>query len=1163
MARERYEEALRLYVETAGDEELARLVASLGDVGDAADFQSNLARKAMERFAQSVEALGNIDAFSKLKQDLADTERQLQEAQAGAQALFREFADGDTSSPQIVRAQRDARKAVSDLEAAAQRQRVELQRLRGELSASGVDTRRLGSAQGELRQRMADARAALATTAQNMQRFRQESRTAAAQIPEDNREIARSYSLIERGAGRLRGVLAGVAGYLGLHEAVQGIRNLLNVASASENARRALQNLYGGQEAGNRAFERLKDIARDNGLAFNDVVETAKKLKSFGLDPLKGSLQALIDQNAAVGGSMEDLDGKVLALGQAWAKQKLQGEEILQLVERGVPVWDLLQKATGKNVAELQKLSEAGKLGRDTISALVAEIGKANSGAASAGLSGLSGLVAQVSARWQDFLNRIADSGVTDYFKQQLQSLLGSTGNLDALARRVANAIIGVVETVKRLALEFGPFVAGVGNATLALARHADALVLVAKAYAAVKIANFYQGLAQGLIALRATTAATAAVGAEASAAAGRVGGLGGALTSLGGVFANLSRVIKVSALGLAIDFTVRSVFNLVDAIGQYQEMLGRTEGFQRTQSELQQDQLRLGQQLQDLYRSSANVAVESGERVSKMTRDQASDYLFALEQARNYYGGVIREARAAGEQQAEVAASEKWKELGAAITAAKDRLTDLNREAAKESALHAFVDKAVAKFDELATKSKSAKEAVSDIFKGVDFGSAEGVQQAVDIIEQINARGTAAGKALQDELRTALQNVSETDLPRLRDVANEAFGQSSAAAKQLSDEVNRISLSKLGVDIDAIKSGFTKTGRVAVDAFNEAIKEVDRLGLTVEQRSTAIATAFDNAFRQASTKKELEALKQSLQDALSSGDIGFKEFQQRITETDAKLAELGGTGKQLGKEVAQGAHEAAQSLEQVGSAADSAAQGTERAADAAEGSRDRFQEASKAGQGFALTLVSVSEKATQMYSAVTEAQSAIAGSAGRFARGINEITGKVNAQAEALQKQVEQAEAAAAADDEWAKRRADLAHKFDLLGADNIERLVEAEKRAAQVQKRRLDDAQRARDKAKAEGADPTETIQIASAAQQQAAVTAQAVTDVLAGAREAASALSTASTQIAQGGEIVVRIVQEVPPGALAFRLNPAQEESIARRVVQLLLAAKKVST
>ena len=257
MARERYEEALRLYVETAGDEELARLVASLGDVGDAADFQSNLARKAMERFAQSVEALGNIDAFSKLKQDLADTERQLQEAQAGAQALFREFADGDTSSPQIVRAQRDARKAVSDLEAAAQRQRVELQRLRGELSASGVDTRRLGSAQGELRQRMADARAALATTAQNMQRFRQESRTAAAQIPEDNREIARSYSLIERGAGRLRGVLAGVAGYLGLHEAVQGIRNLLNVASASENARRALQNLYGGQEAGNRAFERL------------------------------------------------------------------------------------------------------------------------------------------------------------------------------------------------------------------------------------------------------------------------------------------------------------------------------------------------------------------------------------------------------------------------------------------------------------------------------------------------------------------------------------------------------------------------------------------------------------------------------------------------------------------------------------------------------------------------------------------------------------------------------------------------------------------------------------------------------------------------------------------------------------------------------------------
>src|SRR5690606_14422144 len=139
-----------------------------------------------------------------------------------------------------------------------------------------------------------------------------------------------------------------------------------------------------------------------------------------GIDPLNGSLQALIDQNAAAGGSLQDLEGKVLAVGQAWAKQKLQGEEILQLVERGVPVWDLLQKATGKNVEELQKLSAKGELGRSTIAALIPEIGKASDGAANRSLGTLSGLLSQASARWLEFKQQIVAAGLGDYLKQQL-----------------------------------------------------------------------------------------------------------------------------------------------------------------------------------------------------------------------------------------------------------------------------------------------------------------------------------------------------------------------------------------------------------------------------------------------------------------------------------------------------------------------------------------------------------------------------------------------------------------------------------------------------------------------------------------------------------------------------------------------------------------------
>ena len=59
----------------------------------------------------------------------------------------------------------------------------------------------------------------------------------------------------------------------------------------------------------------------------------------------------------------------------------LVGEEALQLIERGVPVWDLLAKATGRNVQELQKMSEAGQLGRDVILQLIDAMGRQNAGA--------------------------------------------------------------------------------------------------------------------------------------------------------------------------------------------------------------------------------------------------------------------------------------------------------------------------------------------------------------------------------------------------------------------------------------------------------------------------------------------------------------------------------------------------------------------------------------------------------------------------------------------------------------------------------------------------------------------------------------------------------------------------------------------------------------
>src|SRR5690606_32662436 len=92
MAREQYQEAIRLFVETAGDDEIAALVKQLGNLGDVASDQADEARRAMQKFADTMESIGRIEAFDKIKRQIQSTESELEQAQQAAQKLFREMA---------------------------------------------------------------------------------------------------------------------------------------------------------------------------------------------------------------------------------------------------------------------------------------------------------------------------------------------------------------------------------------------------------------------------------------------------------------------------------------------------------------------------------------------------------------------------------------------------------------------------------------------------------------------------------------------------------------------------------------------------------------------------------------------------------------------------------------------------------------------------------------------------------------------------------------------------------------------------------------------------------------------------------------------------------------------------------------------------------------
>jgi tape measure domain-containing protein len=213
-----------------------------------------------------------------------------------------------------------------------------------------------------------------------------------------------------------------------------------------------------------RASKFVEDYAKQVVFSQEQIGQSLLSLRNFGFSQADAetALPSLIDQVSKLGGSYADLEGITLAVGQAWAKGKLQGEEILQLVERGVPVWDLLAKVTGKSVAEIQDLSEAGKLGQDVIRGLLAEIGKGAKSAAAGQLDTYNGLIAQLTKAWSALLREIGDSGVFDRLKNILRDVIEFLGRPETLAIFTRFAEVGVLalekvsEGVQNLLLVFG-----------------------------------------------------------------------------------------------------------------------------------------------------------------------------------------------------------------------------------------------------------------------------------------------------------------------------------------------------------------------------------------------------------------------------------------------------------------------------------------------------------------------------------------------------------------------------------------------------------------------------------------------------------------------------------------------------------------------------------
>lgn len=143
-----------------------------------------------------------------------------------------------------------------------------------------------------------------------------------------------------------------------------------------EQADIAFTTMLGSAEKATTFISSLKDFAKKTPFDFPGLVKSSQNLIAIGISTEKvlPIMNTLGNVTSGMGTGSEGIKRATVALQQMNAAGKITAEDLNQLRDAGIPVYDLLTAATGKSKDEIAKMREEGKLGREELDALMSAL---------------------------------------------------------------------------------------------------------------------------------------------------------------------------------------------------------------------------------------------------------------------------------------------------------------------------------------------------------------------------------------------------------------------------------------------------------------------------------------------------------------------------------------------------------------------------------------------------------------------------------------------------------------------------------------------------------------------------------------------------------------------------------------------------------------------
>lgn len=165
--------------------------------------------------------------------------------------------------------------------------------------------------------------------------------------------------------------------------AITAATQMVRMAGQLEQAKIAFETMLGSAERADAFLRDLADFAAATPFEFQGLQDSSRLLLAFGFqaDAVIPIVETLGDATSALGGGTDTLEGVVRALGQIQTKGRVSTEELLQLAERGVPVFDILREKLNLTSDQVANIGTVGISSSEAITAILEGLGERFGGA--------------------------------------------------------------------------------------------------------------------------------------------------------------------------------------------------------------------------------------------------------------------------------------------------------------------------------------------------------------------------------------------------------------------------------------------------------------------------------------------------------------------------------------------------------------------------------------------------------------------------------------------------------------------------------------------------------------------------------------------------------------------------------------------------------------